>query len=317
MVRFFTFLFWFAVIIGVVALFLNTDIGDESLRRLADYVRVEPDPDVSVGTFEKRRMIEDRIKQLSEFSGTRSKLLHDRLALLKESGQTRQGLSDKASAYLKEYPRNIPVEESRIADLKSAVMALNGPGGGVKEAESVMQRVRDLEKGLLGMSTNLSQTAYERHASAVANMERLASRYKSMTDDLAYQKGMLANVAGRARDSNEKLRNLQQLMASEEQRAYAMTERLATQTELMQNRLAAQMERFAAMQERSNLQMERSYAQLERMYQRMEMMRDRMDSQSSRLQTMLERSAAQSERLHAMQERTSNIQQRISNLGSH
>jgi hypothetical protein len=316
MFRLFTILFWFAIFIGAVGVFLNTDFGDEVLWQMAQYVRIEQDVQSTAVNQENLRMIQDRINQLNEFSATRSKLLHDRLTLLRESDENRQLFSDKALAYLKDYPSNAPAGKNTLEGLKDAIITLRGPSAGITQADEVMQKVRDLEKALTGMSATPSQYAYEHHAAAVANMERLASQYKTMTNDLIYQKAMLNNVTYKARDSSEKMRNLQNLINAHEQWTYSMSQRLASQTEIMQNRLAAQMDRLAAMQERSSMQMERSYAQLERMYQRMESMRERMEMQNSRLQSLLERSAAQSERLQSMQERASSMQQRMSNVGS-
>jgi hypothetical protein len=315
--KFFAILFWFTVAVGSLALFLNTGIGDETVRRIAHYIHVEPDRGTSSTVVEDRRRVEDRVRQLNELSVLRAKLLHDRLALLRQSEEIRRDLSDRAMTILKEYPTNIPDTKGKIEGLKDAVIALNGRGSGIKEADDVLQKVRDLEKNLLGTSTSLSQVPYEQHAAEVAHMEQLADRFKSTMSELAFQKGMLDSVASKARDSSEKLRNLNQQLAAKEQTTVSMAQRMASQSAAMQDRMAAQMDRLASMQERASLQMERAYAQQERMFDRMQMMSERMQTQSSRLESTLERSAAQYERLQSMQERTSSTQERNSNLGSH
>jgi len=316
MVKLFSILFWFAVAVAVLALFLNTDLGNESVKSLAHYIRVEPTHETALNVAERRRSIEDRVQQLNELSALRTKLLHDRLALLRESEEARRNMADKSMAILQEYPANVPETSQKIAGLKDAVIALNGQNAGTKEADDVLQKVRDLEQSVLGTSTNLSQVPFDQHAADVAHMEQLAGQFKSMMDDLAFQKGMLDSVAGRARDSSEKLRNLNQQLDAEEQRTVSMAQRLAAQNAAMQDRMAAQMDRLASMQDRAGSQLERAYAQQERMFDRMQMMSDRMQTQFSRLDSMLEHAAAQNDRMQAMQERTASIQERNSNLGS-
>ena len=312
--RFFVFLFWFAVFMAFAALLVNSPLIDRLLSDMSRYLPVNSHDRASARFFESRRQFDDRAKQLSELATLRTKLLRDRVSLLRESQGARRNFQDAATAFLNGVEPQASSAGLRkdMEALKDHLIAFSGPNGRAEDADKFYQKALELKERLREGPT-LAGTSSQSDA-ALAQLEKLNDHFRSLDDDLAFQKGLLDKVSGRARESQDKLRGLGEQLAAQRASEVSMAERMASRSAIMQDHFEAQMSRFASMQDRTALQLERAYAQQAQMSDRMQMMGDRMDSQFSRLGAALERAAAHSDRLQSMQERTSRIQQRSSAL---